>query len=258
MLTRACANNFVMVFPALAEEAGVVHAFTMKPWNMAPHRGAGADRAVEHRRRVCELLDVDFDQLTSPSQVHGAEILCVEDADIGRGRLGRPTAVPFVDGLMTDRPGVPLILLSADCPLVLAYDAARRAMGIVHASWLGTAAGITARLVQQMVQCFGCDPANMRAAIAPSAGPDRYEVGLDVVRVFRSRWPDADRYVRPHGEKFMLDLWAANTAQLVAGGVRADRIEVAGLCTIGDDRFWSHRRDGADAGRSALVAAIRS
>lgn len=223
---------------------------------MAPHRGAGADRAVEHRRRVCEMLGVDFDKLTSPAQVHGAEILGVDDADVGRGRFGRPTAVPFVDGLMTDRPGVPLILLSADCPLVLVYDAVRRAFGIVHASWLGTAAGITARLVREMVRCFRCRPADMQAAVAPSAGPGRYEVGLDVLRVFRSRRPDADRFFTPHGDRFLLDLWAANAAQLEENGVAADRIEVAGLCTISDDRFWSHRRDGADAGRNALIAAL--
>jgi len=257
MVEYPCKDYRLLQFENLSREKSLVHGFTTKPWNLAPHRGAEAEWAVERRRILCEALGADFEKLTSPAQVHGAEILCVEDDDIGRGRLGRPTAVPFVDGLITDRSGVPLILLSADCPLVLAYDPRRMALGIVHASWLGTVAGITTRMIEQMQKCFGCRPGDLRAAIAPSAGPDRYEVGPEVRRIFLTRWADADDYLRPHGEKFMLDLWTANRRQLTACGVPDERIECAGLCSISDERFWSHRRDGAAAGRSALIAALR-
>ena len=256
MIASPCDDGCLLSFPAMATEHGLAHAFTTKPWNLAPHRGPDREQAVEHRRRICRRFGVAFERLTSPQQVHGAEILAVEDADIGAGRLGRPTAVPFVDGLMTDRLGVPLILLSADCPLVLVYDPRRPAFGIVHASWLGTAAGITARLLKRMRVEFGSNPSLMRAAIAPSAGPCCYEVGSEVRRVFRTRYADADRFFRPHGERYLLDLWAANAAQLTDGGMPAERIECAALCSICDARFWSHRRDGADAGRAALLAVL--
>ncbi len=253
-----CDDGRLLRFARPAAEPGLVHVFTTRPWNLAPHRGPDREAAVERRRRICRELGVEFDRLTSPSQVHGAEILRVEDADVGAGRFGRPTAVPFVDGLITDRPGVPLILLSADCPLVLAYDPRRRALGVVHASWLGTAAGITARMIERMRIEFGSDPADLLAAIAPSAGPCCYEVGPEVRRVFRTRFEDADRFFAPNANgRFLLNLWTANTAQLAAAGVPADRIECAGLCSICDTRFWSHRRDGPDAGRNALIAAIR-
>lgn len=244
-------------FPALADAPGLVHAFVGKPCNWAPHRGRGRETAVDHRRALCTALGLDFDRLTSPAQVHGAELLTVEDVDVGCGRFGRAEAVPFVDGLLTDRTDAPLILLSADCPLVLIYDAVRAALAIAHASWLGTVAGITTRLVAAMRTSFGSDPSALCAAIAPSAGPCCYEVGAEVLRIFRTRMPDADRFFVPRGGKFMLDLWAANRAQLEAAGVPPERIESAGVCTICDASFWSHRRDGADAGRNALIAALR-
>ncbi len=258
MIETVCGDCILLRFPGLAGFDGLAHAFAAKPGNFAPHRGPGREHAVDHRRAICRTLGVDFDRLTSPQQVHGAEILSVEDADVGAGRFGRSGAVPFVDGLMTDRPGVPLILLSADCPLVLVYDPRRPAIGIVHASWLGTVAGITARLVERMGVEYGSNPATLWAAVAPSAGACCYEVGGEVRRIFRTRFADADRFFRPRGDRYVLDLWAANEAQLVERGVPRNQIERADMCTICDGRFWSHRRDGADAGRNALFAAIRT
>jgi len=252
-----CQDGRFFEFPGLSAEARLVHAFAAKPWNLAPHRGRDCERAVEHRRVICDMLGVSFERLTSPRQVHGAEMLRVEKEDIGRGRLGRDDAVPFVDGLLTDRPGVPLILLSADCPLVLAFDPLHPAVGIVHASWLGTVAGITTRLIERMRAEFLSDPSTLRAAIAPCAGPCCYEVGPEVRRIFRTRMPEADVFFAPKDHKYLLDLPSANVAQLTAAGVPPHRIEVAGACTICDTRFWSHRRDGPEAGRNALVAALR-
>ena len=97
--------------------------------NYAPHRGHNREGAIDARRRVCEILGAEYDRLTSPEQVHGGEVVAVEEGDIGRGRDGRGTAVRYVDGLLCDKPGVPLILLSADCPLVCVYDPKRRAVG---------------------------------------------------------------------------------------------------------------------------------
>ncbi len=121
-------------FERLSAASGLAHAITTRPQNLAPHRGPDRERAIHWRRRVCDILGVPFQNLTSPAQVHSADVLPIEPQDIGRGRDGRDSAVPFVDGLLTDRRGVPLILLSADCPLICAYDPDRPAIGAVHAS----------------------------------------------------------------------------------------------------------------------------
>lgn len=244
-------------FERLKHESGLVHAVTTRPQNMAPHHGSGSEQALLWRAKLCLILGVPFDRLTSPAQVHGGDCLKLEADDIGRGREGRQTAVPHVDGLLTDHPGVPLIVLSADCPIVCVYDPARRAVGAIHASWRGTVASAAAQLVRMMIREFGSDPRHLLAGICPSAGPCCYEVGHDVRRLARTRLNDADSYFTQRQGRLYLDLWAANRRQLTDEGLLPGNIELAGLCTICDQRFWSHRRDGQDAGRFALIVAVK-
>lgn len=247
----------LLAFERLARESGLIHAVTTRPQNYAPHRGDGKEGAIEARREVCRILGVSYDRLTSPAQVHGADVLAVDDLDVGCGRDGRGTAVANVDGLLTDKPGVPLILMSADCPLVLAYDAKRRAVGAVHASWKGTVGRAAEHLVHRMRAEFGCDPADLMAAVCPSAGPCCYEVGRDVLRLARTRLDDAGACFVHRDGRMYFDMWEANRGQLLAAGVPEGRIEMAGICSICDRRFWSHRRDGETAGRTALFVGLR-
>lgn len=257
MIELCGAGMTLLQFERLAREPGLVHGFTTRPQNYAPHRGIGAEGAVDARHRACELLGVSFDRLVSPQQVHGAELVVVTSSDVGCGREGRDSALRFVDGLACGIPGVPLILMSADCPLVCAYDPGVPAVGATHASWQGTVAGATRQMIQVMQRELGCEPARMLAAIAPSAGPCCYEVGEEVRRIAATRMPDVESFFRPRAGKYLLDLWSANRAQLTESGVPDARIETAGLCSICDPRFWSHRRDGATAGRSALIVGLR-
>jgi len=162
-----------------------------------------------------------------------------------------------VDGLVCDLPGVPLILLSADCPLVCVYDPDRPAVGAVHASWQGTVAWASKNLVHQMVRAYRSDPSRLLAAIAPSAGPCCYEVGWEVYRIAQGKLDDCDQVLRPCGNRFLFDLWLANRHQLMDAGITDDHIEVSELCTICDHRFWSHRRQGPEAGRTALFLGVR-
>jgi YfiH family protein len=243
-------------FQQLAGQDGLRHAVTTREQNYAPHRGLGCEQAIAWRHRVCEILEVPFDRLTSPAQVHGSFILRIEQQDYGRGRDGRESAIPFVDGLITDSPAVPIILLSADCPLICVFDPHRPAIGAAHASWLGTVGWITIHLVERMSAEFGSDPARLLAAIAPSAEPCCYEVGEEVRRIARARLEGADDFFIEKKGRLMFDMWSANRRQLLAAGVREENIEIAGLCSICDQRFWSHRRQGEQAGRTALFITL--
>jgi hypothetical protein len=246
-------------FAPLADQPGLTHVVTGGNANLATHLGAGCEHAVDHRRRICAVLGLDFARLTSTRQVHGAEVFGVDAEAAGTGCGERDGSEPAADALMTDVPGVALLALSADCPLVLVYDPARAAVGVAHASWKGTVGGIAARLVSAMCDRLGCDPKAMVAAVAPSAGPCCYEVGAEVVDDATASLPDAPRHFkdgskgRPH-----FDLWSANSAQLTQAGLARDRITIANVCTICDRRFFSYRREGPDTGRFALIAAINA
>lgn len=251
-------DSALLRFPALREIEGFSHAITTRPWNMAPHRGPDADRAVERRRRICEKLGFPFERLAAPDQVHSPHVLRVETGDIGAGREGRHHAIKFVDGLICDLPDVPVIQFSADCPLVLVVAPKQRAFGTAHSSWRGTVTHIVTELVERIRKEFDARPTDMLAAICPCAGPEEYEVGDDVRRIALSRIEDAARYFHRRGEKWRFDMRAANADQLIAAGLSPDRIWIADHSTMSDRRFYSHRRDGADTGRFALFAGFRS
>ncbi len=258
MIAETQAGATLLRFPELAALPDLAHVITTRPWNMACHCGPDAKAAVGWRRRVCAMLGLPFEHLTGAEQVHRNELAVVDASHAGAGRDDRVTAIAGVDGLLTDRRGVGLMVLSADCPLVLVFDPSRPALGVAHASWRCTVASICRRLVDRMVEVFGSEPPELWAGISPSAGPDRYVVGDDVYERAAACFDDPDPYFRqtPSGRTF--DLWSANRDQLLAAGLRRQRVRVAGICTIQDERFFSYRRQGPETGRFALVAGLRS
>jgi hypothetical protein len=178
-------------------------------------------------------------------QVHGGTVL---EARAG-GLAGDG------DALVTDVPSLGLMGVSADCPIILAADRGGTAIGMAHASWRGTVRLIAERLVAELVARYGVSPSDVVACIGPSAGPDRYEVGQDVVDAARAGiGPRADGFfIRRQGRTYF-DLWSANRDQLMAAGVPPDSVHVAGICTIArNDLFPSYRVEGARAGRFAAV-----
>ncbi len=248
----------ILKFDELARQQRLVHGITTKPWNMACHCGPDQEKVVGWRQDVCQRLRLPFERLTCAQQVHGGEIAHVDDEQAGAGRQGRSDSISGVDGLTTDRPGIGLMLLSADCPLILVFDPLRPALGLAHASWKGTVARISQRLVERMVALFASDPRELFAGIGPSAGPQRYVVGDEVRKAAAESLGNHGRYFRQTSSGMTFDLWSANRDLLQSTGVRPDRIEIAGQCTIGDERFFSWRREGPETGRFALVAGLTS
>ncbi|MBK8268000.1 MAG: laccase domain-containing protein [Planctomycetes bacterium] len=246
----------IFQFSSLLEIDGFRHAITSRPWNMATHCGPDSDLAVNRRKKVCEFLGLPFENLTAPDQIHSPHVIRLTAADKGAGRDGRQSALKFVDGLVCDVPGIPVMQFSADCPLIVLVEPRRRVFGTCHASWRGTVAEITIELVRQLRKEFGIDPANLVGGFCPCAGPTEYEVGNDVRRIALARLPNAERFFPRVGESWRFDLRAANMDQLARGGVNPEAVSVASICTMSDERFYSFRCQGESAGRFALVAGM--
>ena len=179
---------------------------------------------------------------------------CDEDlgvATVGAFALHRQ----YVDGIVTDIPDALITVFGGDCPPVYIVDPKRRAAGLVHAGWKGTLGKIPQVAIAQMTVKFGCDPADMYAAIGPGVCRDCYEMGDEVYDAFASRWSreDADRILSRYpakdadgkeipGGKYHLDLREANMLTLLRAGVPADHIAVSNVCTMCNvDKFYSYR-----------------
>ena len=243
-------------FPSLEAFAELRHAVTTRHGGVsaAPYHtlnlsnGLGDDPLAvdENIRRVCAALGMQREHVVSPNQRHTANVCRVDENDRGRVCAG-------YDALITDRPGVPLLLRYADCTPVLIYDPPHHAIAVIHSGWRGTVQGIVKSTLVAMTQAYGSRPAELVAAIGPSIGPCCYEVGAEVEAAVQTTFAHPELLLpqRPSGRRHF-DLWAANRRWLSDEGVR--QIETAELCTAcHTPDFYSHR---AEHGRTGHFGAI--
>lgn len=224
-------------------------------------RDTNPDHIAHNRARLFDRAGLNLDRLTLGRQVHGAGVSLVKSSDRGRGLPPVFDAIPDSDGLVTSSPDVVLGVIVADCVPLLLYDPVRHALGVIHAGWRGTVAGIAAVAVERMRDEFGSDPGDLLAGIGPSIGPCCYEVGNEVIDAWEELgvegWEAAtvEREPRAH-----LDLWQANRLILSQAGVPNDQIEIAGACTrCNPSDYFSHRAATAGErppGRMIMVAQL--
>ncbi len=255
---RTMLQSSFLRFASLGGIPHLAHAIIPRPYNLAPHTGPQTALAVPRRQEVCAALGLDFERLTCPQQVHGTNVVRVDAANAGAGRLGRESAIPDCDGVMTDLADVPLVAFSADCCLLAVVEPAVHAVGLTHAGWRGVAGGGAAVLVERMCQAYGARPERMVAAIAPAAQACCYEISQDLARELSASANCGPKVVTSRGGRWYLDMHAALARQLAGCGVPAGAIEQHPACTICDERFFSYRREGAATGRNAVVAGWKA
>jgi YfiH family protein len=210
--------------------AGTGHVLftTRSAGNLSGRTGAGRDQAAGARERLRERLALR--SLVYARQVHGRRVRDVHDA--------RADVAAEADGQVTASAAHGLVAFTADClPIALGGDGA---VAMIHAGWRGLAAGVLEQGVRALRARAG--GGEVVAVIGPGAGRCCYEVGEEVHAAFSG----AHRHDR------RLDLKALARERLRAAGVA--EVRDVELCTICDERFFSHRREGALAGRQAGVA----
>ena len=224
--------------------------------NLGVSRGDDPDHVRENYRRFFAAIGADGGRLAVTNQVHGGVVRTVTTADLRGGPCEK--AGYEADGLMTDLPGVTLLVYSADCIPILFYDPCRRVVAAVHAGWRGTAAGIASTAVARMREVYGCNPADILAAIGPGIGPDCFETHEDVPNAMTAALSTAVLQhikIKENG-KFAVDLKGINATRLEQEGLLPENIAVCRECTacLGD-KYWSHRRLGTN--RGSMAAAIQ-
>lgn len=192
----------------------------------------------ENRQRILQALALPC--YVASRQVHGNEIVIVNDPD---------QEVGDCDGLITNRPGIALLIKHADCQAAILYDPIRHALACVHAGWRGNVQNIYRTAVLKMQESFGSRPEDLWVGISPSLGPEHAEFKNYKTELPESFW----KYqVKPT----YFDLWAIARDQLEACGVLPEKIEIASLCTYANSAdFYSFRRD-KPTGRHATVAML--
>ncbi len=201
--------------------------------NLSTHTGDGHERGRAARDALC--ADLDLRWLCASRQVHGSEVQRVR----ALGGAGGEAVAIDADGHATAVLGIGAMVLTADClPVALGGG---DAVAMLHAGWRGLAAGVLDEGVRALRE-LGAGTSELVAVIGPGAGACCYEVGPEVHAAF------GVSVARPQN----IDLRAIARERLLTAGVA--RVLDANACTICDERFFSHRREGARAGRQAGVA----
>ncbi|MBA3666992.1 MAG: peptidoglycan editing factor PgeF [Sphingomonas sp.] len=197
--------------------------------------GSGDDPAsVEiNRRRAADAI-LPGAPLASAHQIHSPVAVIVDEA-LPHGR--RPRA----DALVTDRPGLLLGIVTADCAPVLLADVEAGVVGAAHAGWRGAMAGVTDQAIAAMVS-LGANIDRIAAAVGPCIGLASYEVDRAFTERLRAEDAANERFVSESaGKRPHFNLEAYVVSRLAAAGVR--QIEAVGLDTYAlPGRFYSYRR----------------
>ena len=247
-VTRAAALNGV-AHGFLGRRGGVSHGAVA---GLNVGWGSGDDRAAisQNRRRAIAAVLPDA-RLVTVHQIHSAEVVEAGDwPDDDR---------PHADALITDRPGILLGILTADCAPVLLADREAGVVGAAHAGWRGAAAGVVEATIDAMER-LGARRGHIAAAVGPCIGAANYEVDNDFADRFLAADPANTRFFHqgPAGKPHF-DLEAFVVSRIVAAEIST--VEALGQDTYGQpDRFYSYRRamhrGEADYGRQISLIGI--
>jgi YfiH family protein len=247
MIFEKKGNLFIGRFADLFGAKDIFHGFSTRrggvsktPYdslNLGFNTQDNPDDTRENRRLFFETLELDPNKLAVAVQIHGTRI----------GRVKSPGFPPETDALVTDVPSLALVVQVADCVPIFLYDPVRRAVGLIHAGWKGSAEGIASSTVRFLRTDFGIHPEDTKAFIGPSIGPCCYEVGPEVGRRFSSQYLVNGR----------LDLWRWNYDLLLKAGLKPENVRLSRICTAcHTDWFFSHRVQGVKTGRMMAVIGM--
>ena len=273
---EACGGTPYLKY-SIFEKTGIVrHGFSTRlggvsegcyaSLNLSFDRGDREEAVRENFRRIGEAIGVRCEDMVLSRQTHTTNVRVVTEDDRGKG-IVRERDYTDVDGLVTDVPGICLVTSYADCVPLYFVDPVKKAIGLSHSGWRGTAQGMGARMAEAMEKAFGSRPEDLLAGIGPSICRDCYEVSEDVAEAFRMLFSGEGFRKVPIGTeqvlyekgdgKYQLDLWKANEAVLLSAGIRPEHISMTDVCTCcNPELLFSHRASGGRRGNLGMFVML--
>jgi purine-nucleoside/S-methyl-5'-thioadenosine phosphorylase / adenosine deaminase len=238
------------LYHAVFSRHGGISPSPWKSLNFGATVGDQIERVRQNKVSAFNAVGIDLESVYDVYQVHSSEVV----------QTSKPLAVGMLhqkaDAMITNEPGVTLLMRFADCVPILLFDPENHAIGIAHAGWIGTVGKIAAKVVNEMSDKYGSDARKLLTAIGPSIGPDHYQVKSDVIEKVRKEFPlDYEQLLIERDGNTYFDLWKANETILREAGVT--NIEIAGLCTQCLMHDWySHRGEYGRTGRFGIILGL--
>lgn len=238
---------------------GVTFAFTERTGGVSegPYASLNLDDREDDAQLVAQNRAIAFgalgidqllDRLVQPLQVHGERIVTIERGDEGELGRARAEAAEGADAVVCVAPDVPVMLLSADCALVVLV--VEGGFAVAHSGWRGTMAEISAQALGELCRLTGARPDEALAYVGPHIGRADFEVSEELRDRFVERFGD-----EVAGPGCRVDLGHAIRASLVRAGMGEGQVAVFDESTMSHtDRFYSWRAQGGACGRNAAIA----
>jgi YfiH family protein len=252
------AHQFYFQFEVLNQFLGLWHAVTTRQGGKShgPYAGfnlsdgvGDVNQSVMANRECLRVLTGGGVHLYA-RQNHGTSIHVIKGEE-GHGRQTIETLPGVADAMITDVPGIFLLIQTADCQAVMIVDVRRHVVANAHCGWRGSVANILGVTIKRMVDQFGCDPGDMVAAIGPSLGPCCAEFVNYKEEIPPPLWPF--RVAEHH-----FDFWQISRHQLIATGLSKAHIYSADICTrCNPHLFFSYRAQRQTGRFAALIGMIK-
>lgn len=258
-----------LTYPALERLPGFLHGFSTRlggvsegcfaQMNLSFTRGDQEEHVRENYRLLGKAMGFSPENIVTSDQTHTTNVRVVGEEDRGNG-ITKPRPYQDVDGMVTNVPGLVLATFYADCVPLYLIDSQKRAIGLSHSGWRGTAGRMGEVTIHKMTEEYGSDPKDLYAAIGPSICQDCYEVSEDVIMEFQKTFPkeqwDILFYKKENG-KYQLNLWEANRCILMDAGIPKEQISMPNLCTCcNPDFLFSHRASQGKRGNLGAFLGI--
>ncbi len=257
-------------FPLLKNMNCVNHGFSTRlggvstgiftSMNLSFVRGDDEQLVQENYTRISRAIGVKKEKMVCSKQTHTTNVLVVKEEHIGNG-ITRENELDNIDGMVTNIPGVCLVTFYADCVPLYFVDGVKNVIGLSHSGWKGTVGKMGAVTIQTMVEEYGCNPKDIRAAIGPSICQDCYEVSEDVIQEFQDAFNEEHwehLFYQKENGKYQLNLWKANEIILLESGIMPVHLAITNVCTCcNPEVLFSHRASKGQRGNLGAFLALK-
>lgn len=242
-------------FKKLLEFDNLVHCYTLSVNNVDFKSNYSKESILNSSYdRICNALEIRRTDIVKPKQTHTD---CIENVE------NKFEKYEDVDGLLTNKANINLMLSFADCTPILLYDPINKVIGNIHSGWRGTVQKIGQKAVKKMIKDYDSRPEDIIACIGPCIGKCHFEVEHDVKEMFEKTFSYLGRNcdiiekqeVLVNGkQKYHIDTTIINRLILEEVGLSKNNIIESNICTVCNSEYMhSYRAKGQEAGRNVTV-----
>ncbi len=254
------AGIFFLCAPQLEKKFGMNVYFTSRlgghskrpfdSMNMAFHVGDHKKDVMKNRQKIKESFNLD-NHIYYLKQVHSSNIKVVNR---GSKEILK-NVIAQADGMVTSMDNTPLMVMGADCTLVVVADKVKRLIAVAHSGWKGTLNKILAKTLNLMREDFFSSPDDIMLYIGPAIRKCCYSISQERAEGFKEIFGEGNYYQNNCG-KIYIDLPSLVKKQAKREGIADSNIHDSNICTFCDKRFFSYRRDNV-TGRQGAIGVLR-